>query len=173
MVEAHDLSRPVEQNGDSERSAKTLPDRVAKLYLALTDQGLSPLRGITSAWLLSADGSVRAALGYDAGTGLWCFGIPELDLPSRPTLADAQAALHNLRSPFRTFPFAHADVVPNADGLPLVDLAQPPAQDEAAFLCGLLTAVCRSSLPLAPGLLTRAPLFSGAGTGKGLLVSSI
>ena len=37
----------------------------------------------------------------------------------------------------------------------------------------LLTAICRPSLWLAPGLLVRAPEISGAGTGKGLLVRSI
>lgn len=38
---------------------------------------------------------------------------------------------------------------------------------------GLLTAVCRPSLPLAPGILITAPLISGAGTGKGNLVRAI
>ena len=38
---------------------------------------------------------------------------------------------------------------------------------------GLQTAICRSSLPVAPGFLVRAPEISGAGTGKGLLVRAI
>jgi hypothetical protein len=33
--------------------------------------------------------------------------------------------------------------------------------------------VCRSSLPIAPGLLIRAPEISGSGTGKGLLAAAI
>jgi hypothetical protein len=37
----------------------------------------------------------------------------------------------------------------------------------------LLTALCRPSLPLAPGLLISAPSISGAGSGKGLLVRGI
>jgi hypothetical protein len=37
----------------------------------------------------------------------------------------------------------------------------------------LMTAVCRPSLPLAPGLSIRAPEISGSGTGKGLLASAI
>jgi hypothetical protein len=45
--------------------------------------------------------------------------------------------------------------------------------DESSFLVGLLTAVCRASLPLAPGILANAPAFSGAGTGKGLAVKAI
>jgi hypothetical protein len=40
-------------------------------------------------------------------------------------------------------------------------------------LVGLLTAVCRPSLWLAPGLLVRAPEISGAGTGKGLALRAI
>jgi hypothetical protein len=43
----------------------------------------------------------------------------------------------------------------------------------STFLVGLLTAVCRPNLWLAPGFLVRAPEISGAGTGKGLLVRSI
>jgi hypothetical protein len=45
--------------------------------------------------------------------------------------------------------------------------------DESAFLTALLTAACRPSLKTAPGFLCDAPTFSGAGTGKGMLVKSI
>jgi hypothetical protein len=45
--------------------------------------------------------------------------------------------------------------------------------DESAFLCSLLTAVCRASLPLAPGTIIRAPQTSGSGAGKGLLVRAL
>ena len=58
-------------------------------------------------------------------------------------------------------------------GVEVVDLDHPPGMDESAFFVGLLTAVCRPSLWLAPGFLLRAPEISGAGTGKGLLVRSI
>ena len=54
-----------------------------------------------------------------------------------------------------------------------MNLDQPPGIDESTFLVGLLTAICRPSLWLAPGLLVRAPEISGAGTGKGLLVRAI
>ena len=43
----------------------------------------------------------------------------------------------------------------------------------SAFLVALLTAVCRPSLRLAPGVLLRAPAMSGAGAGKGLLARCI
>jgi hypothetical protein len=45
--------------------------------------------------------------------------------------------------------------------------------DESAFLVGLLTAICRPTLWIAPGLLLRAPEISGAGTGKGLALRAI
>ena len=55
----------------------------------------------------------------------------------------------------------------------MVDIDQPPGIDESTFLVGVITAVCRPHLWLAPGLLVRAPEISGAGTGKGMLVRSI
>ena len=55
----------------------------------------------------------------------------------------------------------------------MVDLDHPPGRDESTFLVGLLTAISRPNLWLAPGFLVRAPEISGAGTGKGLLVRSI
>jgi hypothetical protein len=54
-----------------------------------------------------------------------------------------------------------------------VDVSKPPGLDESSFLVALLTAVCRPSLHLAPGVLLRAPSMSGAGAGKGLLARCI
>jgi hypothetical protein len=45
--------------------------------------------------------------------------------------------------------------------------------DKSALLMGLMTAVCRPSLPLAPVLLVRAPEISGSGTGMGLAIRAI
>src|SRR6185312_11185865 len=58
-------------------------------------------------------------------------------------------------------------------GVYVVDLTKPPGIDESAFLVGLLTAVCRSSLWLAPALALIAVAVSGAGSGKGLLIRAI
>ena len=58
-------------------------------------------------------------------------------------------------------------------GVAVVDTSTPPGRDESAFLVGLLTAVCRPSLHLAPGLMLRAAPMSGAGSGKGLLARCI
>jgi putative DNA primase/helicase len=57
--------------------------------------------------------------------------------------------------------------------LEITDLTQPPGSDESAFLAGLLTAVCRPSLWLAPGLSVTGPPISGAGSGKGMLIRAI
>jgi hypothetical protein len=169
---AHKLARPVEAR--SPPRPVTLPDRVARLYVALDDWGLQPLKGITSAPLLSCDGSVRSVEGYDPQTKIWCHNVPTIKLQGQPSKADARAALLKLRSAFRTFPFADAvTVYEGNNSVPLVDLASAPGQDESAFIAALLTAVCRPSLPLAPGLLICAPLISGAGSGKGLLVRAI
>ncbi|HEV7266418.1 MAG TPA: hypothetical protein VGN83_16080 [Falsiroseomonas sp.] len=176
--EAHRIARPwmeTKIRGEIERKDITLPDRVAKLYLDdRAGWGLRPLDGITSAPLLHDDGTVRAAEGYDDVTRLWCERVPAVDVPAAPSQDDAAAALLRLRLHFRTFAFADAKRVQAAGtSEPVVDTAAPAGADESAFLCALLTAVCRPCLWLAPGLLVRAPEYSGAGTGKGLLVRSI
>ena len=91
---------------------------------------------------------------------------------SRPRRRRARIEL--LRQFFRTFPFADAARLYDPDlAVEIVDLTKPAGLDESSFLAALLTAVCRQSLDLAPGFLCDAPNFSGAGTGKGLLVKAI
>jgi hypothetical protein len=96
-----------------------------------------------------------------------------LRMPEQPARDAAEGAFRLLRETFQTFPFADAVRQDLALGDAVLDLDQPPRQDESTFLVGLLTAVCRPNLWLAPGLVVRAPEISGAGTGKGLLVRSI
>ena len=135
---------------------------------------LPTLRGVCLAPLLAADGSIRDAEGYDPVTQLWCVRQPALRMPAHPQRHDAQVALRQLRYGFRTFPFADAHCIMDRDlGVEVVDLDRPPGRDESGFLIGLLTAVARPSLSLAPGLLLSAPAISGAGTGKGLLTRAI
>jgi len=180
VTEAHRIARPwrwVRNRGSGamERADITLPERVAKLYLDdRASWGLRPLDGITSAPLLHPDGTIRAAEGYDAASRLWCEAVPAVDVPASPSRDDAAAALLKLRQWFRSLAFADAERVqePGAPA-PVVDLSKPPGADESAFLVALLTAICRPCLWLAPALLARAPEYSGAGTGKGLLVRSI
>lgn len=180
VTECHRIARPwrwVRNRGSGamERADVTLPERVAKLYLDdRASWGLRPLDGITSAPLLHPDGTIRAAEGYDAATRLWCEKVPAVDVPAAPSRDDAAAALLALRRWFRSLAFADAERLQEpGEPVAVVDLSKPPGADESAFLVALLTAICRPCLWLAPALLARAPEYSGAGTGKGLLVRSI
>jgi hypothetical protein len=142
---------------------------MSKMYLGWRGEWrLKPLNGITTAPILSDDGGIRTARGYDQATGLWCENIPDVTefVPAKPTMADAKAALAVIRDHFKTFCFADAVMV-RVNGLDVVDLAKPPGRDESSFLASLLGAVCRASLWLAPAYLFRAAKVSGAGAGKG------
>jgi hypothetical protein len=73
VIQAHRLCQPVKVDADGEHVPVTLPDRVAQMYLDMSGEWhLPPLAGVSTAPLLSADGSVRVADGYDRATGLWC-----------------------------------------------------------------------------------------------------
>jgi hypothetical protein len=175
--ETHTLCQPVRLSMEEDQVVRlplTLPDRVARLCMALRDKTFQPLAGVSTAALLTQDGGVRTAEGYDRETKLWCCGIKIPSLPDHSTKSDAENALRELRIAFRTFPFADSTrQKENSLQVDVVNLDDPPGQDESAFLVGLLTAICRPSLPLAPGVLFNAPQGSGSGTGKGLLVRAI
>jgi hypothetical protein len=172
VMVAHGLCQPMKRDRTGNLVPTTLPVRVAEMYLDIHDWSLRPLAGISTAPLLASDGSVRTVEGYDAETGLWCANVPPVDIPPQPTIGEARAALELLRRVFRTFPFADADRQ-REGALDVIDLNKSPGQDESAFLVALMTAVCRPSLWLAPGLLMTAPAISGAANGKGLLVRAI
>lgn len=167
----HSLVRPVTLDQDGNPKPITFPERAAKIAAEIADT-LPPLDGIAEAPLLADDGSVRTAEGYDADTCLWCSRVPSVSLPDKPTHSDAAAALRTLRVTFQTFPFEASQRITRHD-LDIVDTEQPPGDAESAFLAGLLTAICRPSLHLAPGLLLTAPSMSGAGSGKGLIARAI
>lgn len=171
-IQAHRLCQPVKVGRSGEHIPVTLPDRVAQMYLDMQGEwNLRTLTGVSTSPLLSADGAISTAEGYDFASGLWCCRVPSLYIAQTPSRADAEVALLTLRQTFRTFPFADAPRCWNdTRGLEIVDTSQPAGCDESAFLVALLTAVCRSSLELAPGFLVVAPAISGAGCGKGLLV---
>jgi hypothetical protein len=174
VIEAHRICRPVKISKSITKPI-TLPERVADLYLAMAGEwNLRPLVGITTAPLLSADGSIRVVDGYDAATGLICRNLPSLQLPERPSIDDAKHAHKILRTTFATFPFADATRQPDERlGVDVVNLELDPATDESTFLIQLLTACCRPSLLVAPGAMLRSPQVSGAGSGKGLLARAI
>ena len=167
---AHDYTRPVKDG-----EAATLPDRVANMYLDMHGEwNLPKLAGISATPLLSPDGQIRLSDGYHAASGIYCHHMPPVVVSDRPTREQAVAALATIRAAFRTFPFADSRRQHDkALGVEVVVPDQPIGHDEGAFLNGLLTAVCRPSLWLAPGLILNAPSISGAGTGKGLLVRAI
>lgn len=170
--EAHLLCRPVSIDPAAGlREEITLPTKVAHLLLKTADdRGFRTLRGFCSSPLLSDDGSIRAPVGYDQQSGFWCTGTEMDPVPECPSRDDALAALHIIRTAFWTLPFADS---PPQPGPGAHEPYGSPGLDESSMLVGLLTAVCRQSLPFAPGLLVRAPYLSGAGTGKGQVVRAI
>ncbi len=174
VIEAHRICRPMAIGKDGPKST-TLPDRVAKLYLAMRgDWHLPALHGFALGPLLADDGSIRHACGYDPITKLWCASGVSVQVPDRPDEGDALIALHSIRHAFRTFAVADAERVHEATlGVDVTDVRVDPGQDESALLCGLLTAVVRPSIDLAPGFLVHAPEISGSSVGKGLLVRAI
>jgi hypothetical protein len=146
------LSRPVRPQGD-DFVPVTLPNRVARMYLDLSGEwALPPLTGISTAPILTPDGTIRTAEGYDQATGLWCASVQALQILEHPTRLQAEAALRVLRETFWTFPFADAPRQSDkAFGLEAVDIDQSPGLDESTFLVGLQTAVCRSTFGSPPG----------------------
>ena len=178
-VLAHEICIPTKlriTESGAEKIAVQLSKDIAQLYLYGLEGswGLRPFRGIITAPILGNDGSIRIADGYDPASALWCHNIPSVSVADNPTEDDAKAALMRLRQFFCTFPFADAERLRDPGlGVDVVDLSKPAGLDESSFLAALLTSVCRQSLELAPGFLCDAPNFSGAGTGKGLLVKAI
>ncbi len=169
---AHRLCRPYAINKDGEEKNVRFPRAFAVMYLGWCEGWqLPPLNGIASAPFLNEDGAITSAEGYDRASGMWCENVPDLAdrVPDCPTRAEAEAALRLVRETFKTFCFADAETLEDPSGIAIVDTSKAPGRDELAFLVGLLTAVSRPSLYLAPGVLFRAAPMSGAGAGKGLL----
>jgi hypothetical protein len=163
-------------NGSSEINAR-LPRSFAVMYLDWYGKwDLPPFNGFASAPLLAKDGIINCTKGYDVPSGMWCENVPNVVplVPKQPTKENAAAALQLIRETFKTFCFADARTVDDvASGVAVVDTTRAPGRDESSFLMALLTAVCRPSLHLAPGVLLRAAPMSGAGAGKGLLARCI
>jgi len=179
--EAHRVIQPykIKRQARSQEPVNiTLPHQVASIYLDNSRHwNLRVLNGFSTGPLVSKGGTIRTAMGYDEATKLWCHGIPDVQVPPRPTREEAEAALATLRQHFCTFAFADAvrakpgTMTPH--GPAWVHVKAPPGQDESCALAAVMTAVVRSSLWLAPGIAITAPARSGAGTGKGLLTRTI
>jgi hypothetical protein len=171
VLEAHRVCRPYSIKKGDEVDVG-LPYSIARMYLDWQGEWqLPPFNGVASAPLLQDDGTINSAQGYDVASGMWCEDVPNLAgrVSEFPTRDEAKAALRLIREIFKTFCFADAETLEDTSGVLIVDTDKAPGRDESSFLVALLTAVCRPSLHLAPGLLLRAPSLSGAGAGKGLL----
>jgi hypothetical protein len=181
VMTAHGVCRPYvlkeKSDGLIHEVDARLPRNLAVMYLEWHGAwNLPVLNGIASAPMLSDDGMIFSEAGYDARGGMWRENVPDVSglIPENPTDADAAAALRLIREAFRTFCFADAKMVfDSASGTELVDIRKPAGRDESGFLAALMTAICRPSLHLAPGVLIRAAPMSGAGAGKGLLARCI
>ncbi len=137
VMEAHRKCQPMRFDRGGKLVAATLPDRVAQMYLDLFGEwSLRPLAGISTAPLLSDDGSVRSTDGYDLNSTLWCWRVPQLPLPFRPSRDDAEAAVHLLRHTFRTFPFGDSKRKSDAAlGLEVVDTSTTPGTGRKLVPC--------------------------------------
>lgn len=112
---------------------------------------LPSVAGVIVTPTLRPDGSLLCAPGYDPVTRLYLASDSALDLPPiprSPTKADAEQALRLLVDLISAFPFVGA-------------------VDRAVALSGIITAVVRGALPIAPLHAIRAHT---PGTGKSLLV---
>jgi hypothetical protein len=177
VLTAHTVCRPYVLKPKQDRTVAEVNARLPRPFTVMYldwrgEWRLPPLNGIASAPLLQEDGTINSAEGYDLTTGMWCENVPDISglVSSQPTKDDAIAALQLIRETFKTFCFADAEIIEPANGgVSTIDTSKAPGRDESSFLVALLTAVCRPSLHLAPGVLLRAAPMSGAGAGKGLL----
>jgi len=100
---------------------------------------LPALSGIARQPHLRADASLVTEAGFDEPTGLFgVFDARLFNVPAKPTRADAEAALAELRALLTEFDFAGEN-------------------DETAAVAGMLTATVRPSLPTAPMCHIKAP----------------
>lgn len=124
------------------------PSSAVSAIFCRGDWGLPPIRGVVEGPCLRADGSVLAAPGYDAASGVFVRGSVRVNVPERPSKDDAVKAWAKLEDLITDFPFAEE-------------------MDKAAALSLLLTPGVRATLDgPAPFQLIRA---NTPGTGKGLL----
>jgi hypothetical protein len=175
VLEAHRVCRPYALKKGNVVDVG-LPLSFALMYLDWRGEWhLQALNGVASSPLLLDDGTINSTEGYDAASCMWCENMPNLMglVPERPRRDEAESALRMIRATFRTFCFADAETLDDMSGIAVVDINKAPGRDESSFLVALLTAVCRPSLHLAPGVLLRAASVSGAGAGKGLLARCI
>lgn len=146
------------QRYDERRKAWVNVDPPAKVAATLLSREgswrLPPIAGIVTTPTLRPDGTLLDASGYDKATRLYLMLDERLEMPDileEPSREDALDALNLLLEPLAEFPFVGP-------------------VDRAVALSGIITAVVRPALPVAPAHGIRA---STAGTGKSYLVDVI
>ncbi len=128
-------------DGRSKQWVRTDPSQrhVSVLFDAIAYPHLPVLNGLTRQPYFRPDGTLVTRAGYDASTGMFgVFAEKDFSVPSQPSKADAEAALHLLVGLLAEFRFAK------------------PA-DKAATLAAFLTATIRPTLAHAPMFHVRAP----------------
>ncbi len=141
---------------DERKSGFVVTDPTPKISGMLFDaeryDHLPALIGLTRQPFLRPDASIVNNAGFDALTGFYgVFDARDFQIPSHPTLAQAEAALAEIRALLSEFRFS-------------------TAHDESAALAAILTAAARAGLELSPMFHVKAPL---PGTGKSFLCSVI
>ena len=139
VLMAHEICRPYVEKRKPDGSVEEVNTRLQR-YLAVMyldwrgNWNLPLLHGIASTPLLSDDGTISSAQGYDPSSRMWIEVALAVLVPERPTLDDAAAALTLIRSIFATFCFADAETIRSARSEPeLVDIQKPPGMDEFLF----------------------------------------
>lgn len=129
------------------------PEQVAKGLLSRQDSWrFSSVAGVITSPTLRADGSILAATGYDSQTQLFVAAVPPMpNIPNTLTKADAIAAIEELETLIKEFPFADD-------------------ASKSVAISGILSTVCRGAFPVAPLHAASAPT---PGSGKSYLVDVI
>ena len=129
-----------------------VPDKLSKTIIKKSgERGLPVLKGVITAPILRADGSLLNEPGYDAASGLLLIGDDFPRIAEKLDDGGLHAALATLMKPYEKFPYAT-----NAA--------------RGVMLAAALTAIVRRTLPTAPGFASDAPM---ASSGKTLLMLSM
>lgn len=145
------------QNGKVEPC--DFPSDYAKAFQQRGEWQLAPLNGIVNTPVLTADGGLVTARGYDEATGVF-LDVPgdawPVAIPDRPTNEEFAAAVAVLLKPLAEFPWKAA-----REG--------KPNHDRAVAIGAILTILGRHLFPHAPIFAFTA---TTRGTGKSLLVEN-
>ena len=133
-----------------------LREDVARAYLASGGDACPSLRGVLEAPTILSDGTVLQTPGFHEERGLLLrLAHPFPTIPDRPSRAQAESALQQLRHPFRAVEF---------------ESGKGTGIDADVVVAAILTALARPSLRIAPMFLLSA---SQPSSGKTLVAQAI